>query len=118
VTVYETNSPRGLYINDDRVVAQATLRNGDVLWLGTPGDEDVVMIQCRLPTPKGQARRTLLPAVDEDAIQETVALGSRPPLPAAVEPEGEAAPGAEAARAAEVTPEPDELEQTQPWRPR
>src|SRR5262249_33994475 len=38
VTVYDTNSPRGLYINDDRVTGQSKLRNGDILWLGAPGD--------------------------------------------------------------------------------
>lgn len=48
-TVHDTHSPRGLYVNDDRVSAQATLRNGDILWLGTPGEDAVVMIQCRLP---------------------------------------------------------------------
>ncbi len=49
VTVYDTNSPRGLFVNDDRVNGQAPLRNGDILWLGSPGDTDVVMIQCRVP---------------------------------------------------------------------
>jgi hypothetical protein len=49
--VYDTHSPRGLYVNDDRVNGQAPLKNGDILWLGTPGEEDVVMIQCRLPRP-------------------------------------------------------------------
>jgi hypothetical protein len=77
VTVYETNSPRGLYVNDDRVVAQAPLRNGDILWLGTPGDEDVVMIQCRLPQAKVQPRPAA-PAIPEDAVGETVALGALP----------------------------------------
>jgi pSer/pThr/pTyr-binding forkhead associated (FHA) protein len=48
-TVYDTHSPRGLYVNDDRVNGQAPLKNGDILWLGTPGEQDVVMIQCRLP---------------------------------------------------------------------
>ena len=51
ITVYDTNSPRGVYINDDRVQGQARLRNGDILWLGPPGDEQSVMLQCRLPGP-------------------------------------------------------------------
>src|SRR5258706_4940770 len=38
ITVYDTNSPQGLYVNDDRVVGQSLLRNGDILWLGSPGD--------------------------------------------------------------------------------
>ena len=36
-TVYETNSPNGVYVNDDRVVKEAPVRNGDILWLGPPG---------------------------------------------------------------------------------
>jgi hypothetical protein len=46
--VFDTHSPRGLYVNDARVDGQAALRDGDVLWLGTPGDESSVMIQCRV----------------------------------------------------------------------
>jgi hypothetical protein len=114
VTVYETNSPRGLYVNDDRVVAQATLRNGDILWLGTPGDEDVVMIQCRLPQGKATAR-VAPPAISDDAIDETVALGALPAeaalteagfaVEAAAEPEPVAEPAAEAEPEAEPEPE-------------
>ena len=50
ITVYDTNSPRGVYVNDDRVQGQARLRNGDILWLGPPGDDQSVMLQCRLPS--------------------------------------------------------------------
>ena len=46
--VHDTHSPRGLYVNDTRVSGQAPLRDGDVLWLGTPGDETSVMLQCRV----------------------------------------------------------------------
>ena len=49
MTVYDTRSPRGVYVNDARIVDQAPLHDGDVLWLGPPGDPDSVMIQCRLP---------------------------------------------------------------------
>ena len=49
ITVYDADSARGVYINDDRVVGQARLRNGDILWLGAPGDDRSVMLQCRLP---------------------------------------------------------------------
>ena len=49
MTVYDTRSPQGVYVNDERVVGEARLRDGDVLWLGAPGDPDSVMIQCRLP---------------------------------------------------------------------
>src|SRR3954470_13617010 len=49
-TVYDTNSPNGVYVNDDRVVKEAPVRNGDILWLGPPGAEGSVLIQCILPT--------------------------------------------------------------------
>src|SRR5437763_10770588 len=45
VAVHDTRSPRGVYVNDDRVELQSPLRDGDILWLGTPGDSDSVMIQ-------------------------------------------------------------------------
>lgn len=102
VTIYETNSPRGLYVNDDRVVAQAPLRNGDILWLGTPGDEDIVMIQCRFPQ-RGELRRVFVPPpVDEDAIGETVAYGALPASPQEEESEPEA-PAAPEVAEPEVT---------------
>jgi len=55
ILVYDTQSPRGLFVNDDRVTTQMPLRNGDVLWLGTPGEPGVVMIQCRVPPTAGAA---------------------------------------------------------------
>lgn len=78
VTIYDTNSPRGLYVNDDRVSGQAPLRNGDILWLGTPGEEDVVMIQCRLPA------RPALPATAGPAAAP--AVGAEPVVEASPEP--------------------------------
>ncbi len=53
--VHDTQSPRGLYVNDDRVAGQALVRNGDVLWLGPPGEAGVVMLQCHLPEPTEMA---------------------------------------------------------------
>ncbi|PYQ54267.1 MAG: hypothetical protein DMF78_06570 [Acidobacteria bacterium] len=47
ITVHDTRSPRGVYVNDARVEAEAPLRDGDVLWLGTPGDDASVRIQYR-----------------------------------------------------------------------
>jgi hypothetical protein len=82
ITVYDTNSPRGLYVNDERVATQVRLRNGDVIWLGPPGDEQSVMIQCRVPSK--EARPELTPA--QPAIEETAAEpGATSPL---VVPEG------------------------------
>src|SRR5262245_8425594 len=54
VTVFDTHSPTGVYVNDDRVSEKAPLRNGDILWLGTPGEETSVMIQVSLP-PRPEA---------------------------------------------------------------
>ena len=54
VTVFDTHSPAGVYVNDDRVVEKAPLHNGDILWLGSPGAEGSVMIQVVLP-PAGEA---------------------------------------------------------------
>lgn len=48
ITVYDTNSPRGVYVNDDRVKAHAPLKHGDVLWLGYPGDDESVMLQLKV----------------------------------------------------------------------
>jgi pSer/pThr/pTyr-binding forkhead associated (FHA) protein len=53
ITVYDTRSARGVWVNDDRVDGQAPLGDGDVLWLGPPGDAESVMIQCRLPRDLG-----------------------------------------------------------------
>lgn len=49
LTVYDTGTPEGVYLNDDRVERSMPVHNGDILWLGTPGGEGVVMIQCRVP---------------------------------------------------------------------
>ena len=51
VTVFDTRSPYGVYVNDDRVAGQAPLRDGDILWLGAPGETESVMVQCRLVAP-------------------------------------------------------------------
>lgn len=53
--VYNTRSPRGLYVNDDPVGDEAPLKDGDVLWLGPPGDPESVMIQCRFAPPPAPA---------------------------------------------------------------
>lgn len=81
VTVYDTHSPKGLFVNDDRVNGQAPLRNGDILWLGSPGDETVVMIQCRLPAP------TTAAAVNDEPEPEPEPTVAFAPEPAVVEPE-------------------------------
>src|SRR5512138_3734335 len=96
ITVYDTNSPRGLYVNDDRVEGQVRLRNGDIIWLGPPGDGQSVMLQCRIPSheTKPAPAPTAAPgqpvAVSEIAVEgETVALPSAStpvPVPATLAP--------------------------------
>ena len=103
VTIYAAGSEAGLHVNDNRVdQSGTTLRNGDIVWLGTPGDVDVVMLQCILPRVTAQpAAAPPRPApepppepavVDENA---TVSLGPETffeaetvvqPPPAAPEP--------------------------------
>jgi len=51
--LYDAGSERRLHVNDSPVDPAGTpLRNGDILWLGTPGEEGVMMLQCILPAFK------------------------------------------------------------------
>ena len=71
VTVFDTRSPHGVYVNDDRVAGQAPLRDGDILWLGPPGEAESVMIQCRLAAPA-----PLEVAADEFLFEEPSTLAA------------------------------------------
>jgi hypothetical protein len=74
ITVFGVGAERPLHVNDSPVGPQGTgLRNGDILWLGTPGEDDVVMLQCILP------RRPAAPAPAEAAPPE--APGAAAPTP-------------------------------------
>jgi hypothetical protein len=46
-TLYDTRSPAGVWVNDDRVTDQHPLKDGDIVWLGEPGGALSVMIQFR-----------------------------------------------------------------------
>lgn len=106
MTVYDTRSPSGVYVNDDRVTDQAPLRDGDILWLGAPGDADSVMLQCRVPPPQMAAPVPLAaPAEAEEPAPEMDAAPlepefevehgrsyDTPPAPGVVYEEGEAIP--------------------------
>jgi hypothetical protein len=46
-TLYDTRSPAGVWVNDDRVSDQHPLNDGDIVWLGEPGGALSVMIQFR-----------------------------------------------------------------------
>ena len=60
ITVHDTGSSRTVHVNDNAIGPEGTeLRNGDILWLGAPGDDEVVMLQCILP--KRTAPPTLTP---------------------------------------------------------
>jgi FHA domain len=62
ITVHETGSERHLHVNDDPLDVDGTvLNNGDILWLGPPGGDDVVMLQCSVPSA-AEARRVPKPA--------------------------------------------------------
>ncbi len=87
ITVYDTRSPRGLYVNDDRVVDQAALRDGDVLWLGPPGDPDSVMIQCRLPEDSFLGAPVTEPGFGAEPGVEPETTASSNPEPVEPEPE-------------------------------
>ena len=73
-TVYATDDESPLYINDSPLGGSAELRNGDILWLGSPGEEDVVMLQCILPpVPEEAPSASSLPAAPTPEV-ETQAL--------------------------------------------
>jgi hypothetical protein len=56
VSVHDTGAARGLHVNDNPLEpGGAVLRNGDILWLGAPGEDDVVMLQCILPRRPAEA---------------------------------------------------------------
>ena len=51
ITVHETGAEHHLHVNDDPIDLEGSaLNNGDILWLGAPGGEDVVMLQCSVPS--------------------------------------------------------------------
>jgi hypothetical protein len=99
-TVHDTKSPRGIWVNDDRVVDQRPLRDGDVLWLGPPGDHGSVMIQCRLP---GQTA-----SMGDQPIEEFLVDESPGPAQPEEEPESFFVEPTETPRAAGVDAQPVE----------
>ncbi|HEV7499279.1 MAG TPA: FHA domain-containing protein, partial [Vicinamibacteria bacterium] len=76
LAVHDTRSPRGVYVNDARVEASAPIHDGDVLWLGPPGDAASVMIQCRVAPPEaGGDDFVLAEPQPEDAVDPLGDLG-------------------------------------------
>src|SRR6185295_1973400 len=80
ITVHDTGSSRTVHVNDNALDRDGTeLRNGDILWLGIPGEEDVVMMQCILPRRAPSAAPPPPPEPPAQAAEptpniETVAL--------------------------------------------
>src|SRR5215471_17823231 len=81
ITVHDTGSARTVHINDNPLEREGTeLRNGDILWLGMPGEEDVVMMQCILPrrTPTSPTAAAPPASAPEPTPEiETVALWAK-----------------------------------------
>src|SRR5262245_12833801 len=78
VMIHDAGTDGGLHVNDNPVLDTGTpLRNGDIVWLGSPGEPDVVMLQCIVPRAVASAAATS-PAEPEsepaEAEDETVAL--------------------------------------------
>jgi hypothetical protein len=90
VTVHDTHSPRGVYVNDNRVAGQAPLRDRDILWLGAPGDESSVMIECRVASATAAPESGTTYSGDANALADLVDVEldriSQPEGPAAATP--------------------------------
>jgi len=80
--VYDTRSPRGLYVNDSRVEGEAPLHDGDILWLGPPGDAQSVMIRYRAPSDLDAVQPE--PAGAAPAVDEPILLAGDEPVAEAV----------------------------------
>jgi hypothetical protein len=103
VTVHDTGAERALHVNDNPLEPGGTvLRNGDILWLGAPGEEDVVMLQCILPRRPVEAA---LPRAEEPAAPSLLATTPGPAIPT---PEVETQALWSSPGEAEALPSPDE----------
>ena len=81
VTVHDTGAERTVHVNDNPLDPDGTvLRNGDILWLGVPGEDEVVMLQCVLP-------RRPVEAPSPVTLPATPALPPSPPGPATPTPD-------------------------------
>ena len=78
--VHDTRSARGVYVNDTRVEGEAPLRDGDVLWLGAPGEDESVMLQCQV-AGGAPAPAAVMP---DEASDDPVVFAEEEPAPAVV----------------------------------
>lgn len=98
--LYDAGAERKLHVNDSPVDLEGTvLRNGDVIWLGSPGDEGVVMLQCILPpgSPTVGDRKPAAesPAPAEAPVGDEAPAGTPEPVEAVVNSRGHDLPPAE-----------------------
>ena len=96
VTVHDTGSTRVVHVNDNPLERGGTvLRNGDILWLGPPGEDAVVMLQCILPRRPAVSPATVpaapglsapvaatpTPEIETMALWTPSAESAQPPVP-------------------------------------
>jgi hypothetical protein len=111
-SVEDARSQHGVFVNDDKVPGEAPVRDGDVLWLGPPGEATSVMISCRLPPVAAPPPPALLPV--EFILDEGEGTPTAPPaddfVAADEEPAFWSSPrGAGEASATPGSSEPDEV---------
>jgi hypothetical protein len=99
-TVFSTGADRPLHINDNPLGGEsAALRNGDILWLGVPGEDDVAMLQCILaarpaaapapaptvaePTPDIETQALFIASEEPGPPLEEEAAAAASPVPSA-----------------------------------
>src|SRR4029453_4433193 len=79
-TLHDTRSSAGVWVNDDRVVEQHPLKDGDIVWLGQPGGPEGGVIQLR--------RCMEAPAAPPPVVEPPPAPARpAPPAPVHAEPE-------------------------------
>ncbi|HWW93505.1 MAG TPA: IPT/TIG domain-containing protein [Vicinamibacteria bacterium] len=90
--LHDTHSPRGLYVNFERVEGKANLQDGDMIWLGPPQEPGSVMIQCHFEERRADGADTL-PEVEEPvtSVEEPLTTVDEP-LGVLPEPAAERAP--------------------------
>jgi hypothetical protein len=98
VRVKDAGSPVGTFVNDHRVAGDRPLHDGDVLWLGPPGDPGSVMIQCRIapsapvsPSPSAAPMEEFVfdegsAGADEFVVVDDIPFASAPVAPTVAQP--------------------------------
>jgi IPT/TIG domain len=97
--ILDGGSATGVWVNDDRVVGRTPLRDGDIIWLGAPGDPASSMIQCKLsnattppptgdsdflvdePVPEAPGRAAPVEMIEEFVVDPGFDMAPAPPPP-------------------------------------